>query len=99
MQETGEVFLDYESYLDRYAGLPLTPRRRPQTLTKDRRDYYKQVSQIYTANTAISRWGLSFTRVQRKFTCEITGHSGLTFFQARDSEVRFSGPFVRLDQC
>ncbi|KAJ9639485.1 hypothetical protein H2201_002858 [Coniosporium apollinis] len=49
MPETGEVFLDYESYLDR-------------------RDYYKQ----------------------RKFTCEITGHSGLTFFQARDSETQGS---------
>ncbi|KAL2355785.1 chromatin remodeling complex WSTF-ISWI, large subunit [Cryomyces antarcticus] len=49
MDRTGEVFTDYESYLQR-------------------RDFYKQ----------------------KKFTCTITGHSGLSFFDALDSEMEGS---------
>jgi hypothetical protein len=28
------------------------------------------------------------TMTQKKFTCESTGHTGFTFFEARESEVR-----------
>ncbi|KAH8724273.1 ALG6, ALG8 glycosyltransferase family-domain-containing protein [Phaeosphaeriaceae sp. PMI808] len=47
IDQTGEVFVDYEKFLNR-------------------RDFYEQ----------------------RKFTCESTGHSGYTFFEAKESEVR-----------
>ncbi|KAH7408643.1 ALG6, ALG8 glycosyltransferase family-domain-containing protein [Phaeosphaeria sp. MPI-PUGE-AT-0046c] len=47
IHETGEVFVDYEKFLNR-------------------RDFYEQ----------------------KKFTCESTGHTGFTFFEARESEVR-----------
>ncbi|CAO2651643.1 Nn.00g042130.m01.CDS01 [Neocucurbitaria sp. VM-36] len=46
IEETGEVFVDYEKYLNRY-------------------DFYQQKS----------------------FTCESTGHSNYTFFEAKESEV------------
>ena len=32
---------------------------------------------------------------QRRFICEITGHSGLTFFEALKSEVCVGGSFSR----
>ncbi|KAH3911963.1 hypothetical protein HBH56_119770 [Parastagonospora nodorum] len=47
IDETGEVFIDYEKFLNR-------------------RDFYEQ----------------------KKFTCESTGHTGFTFFEAKESEVR-----------
>jgi hypothetical protein len=31
---------------------------------------------------------LDLTVPQRKFTCESTGHTGFTFFEAKESEVR-----------
>ncbi|KAF1990995.1 hypothetical protein K402DRAFT_168687 [Aulographum hederae CBS 113979] len=49
IEQTGEMFTDYDSYLNR-------------------REFY----------------------MQRKFTCEITGHSNLTFFDAMDSETQRS---------
>ncbi|KAF2100749.1 hypothetical protein NA57DRAFT_9993, partial [Rhizodiscina lignyota] len=55
IDETGEVFTDYESYLQR-----------------------------------IKLECLSLTQVQRKFTCDITGHSGLTYFEALNSELHGS---------
>ncbi|KAL6705150.1 glycosyl transferase [Coniothyrium glycines] len=49
IEETGEVFTDYEGYLERY-------------------DFYQQKS----------------------FTCETTGHTGFTYFEAKESETEAS---------
>jgi hypothetical protein len=52
-------------------------------LTRCRRDFYDQAS-----ISASARVHPMLTVPQKKFTCESTGHSGYTFFEAKESEVR-----------
>ncbi|CAN9302575.1 unnamed protein product [Alternaria alternata] len=57
IEQTGEVFTDYERFLERY-------------------DFYQQ----------------------RSFTCQATGHSGYTYFEAQESEVGSTSILVKADE-
>ncbi|KAF2126155.1 glycosyltransferase family 57 protein [Dothidotthia symphoricarpi CBS 119687] len=62
IEETGEVYTEYEKFLDR-------------------RDFYDQASAVLLTRTT------TLTPLQKVFTCEATGHTKYTFFEARESEV------------
>ncbi|KYK61861.1 DDT domain-containing protein [Drechmeria coniospora] len=72
--QTGEVFTSYEAYLKRM-------------------DFYKQVTHKRRPGPG-TPWERGMKahrpRQQRRFNDQITGHSGLTFFEAFSSEVRRS---------
>ncbi|KAI4945279.1 hypothetical protein J4E86_009166 [Alternaria arbusti] len=57
IEQTGEVFTDYERFLERF-------------------DFYQQ----------------------RSFTCQATGHSGYTYFEAQESEVGSTSILVKADE-
>lgn len=58
-------------------------------IKRPRLDFYKQVSRA----TIRARNHKSATdNTQKRFICQITGHSGLNFFEALESEVSSSGP-------
>lgn len=51
-------------------------------------DFYKQVIWSPFPNGATADlWTNHFRLIQRRFNDQITGHSGLTFFEAFNSEV------------
>jgi hypothetical protein len=94
IHDTDEIFTEYEKYLARYVLLaalywPIL------LLIKGSLDFYKQVGlhflQIPRASSLITLSKCVYTlltpSLQRKFSCEITGHSQLTFFEAQNSEV------------
>ncbi|EMD85745.1 hypothetical protein COCHEDRAFT_1228781 [Bipolaris maydis C5] len=60
IEQTGEVFVDYERYLERL-------------------DFYQQAREPY-------------------FTCQATGHSGYTYFEAQESEVGSTSILVKADE-
>ncbi|XP_014557849.1 glycosyltransferase family 57 protein [Bipolaris victoriae FI3] len=60
IEQTGEVFVDYERYLERL-------------------DFYQQAREPH-------------------FTCQATGHSGYTYFEAQESEVGSTSILVKADE-
>ncbi|KAI0512779.1 ATP-utilizing chromatin assembly and remodelling N-terminal-domain-containing protein [Xylaria bambusicola] len=73
--QTGEVFSTYEEYLGRI-------------------DFYSQVCAHrrlqylpFPSLWCITWVGHILTKIQPRFICQITGHSGLTFFEALKSEL------------
>jgi len=57
-----------------------------EVLTRGRRDFYEQAST--SALPSPPPPDRCLTVLQKKFTCESTGHTGFTFFEAKESEVR-----------
>lgn len=81
MEGTEEIFATYEEYIARYEWS--SKLHLGCILTIDRLEYYRQVGSAQVLPTA----NTSLTRQQRKFTCEISGHTNLTYFDALRSEV------------
>jgi hypothetical protein len=55
-------------------------------LTWSRRDFYEQAST--NVPNALPHTRTVSDLIQKKFMCESTGHTGYTFFEAKESEVR-----------
>ena len=86
MRGTGEVFIDYETYIKRYdyerLGYDIE-----RMLTLYRHDYLSQVSSADLPITSIMQY---LTTTQKKFVDAVNGKSGLTYFDALESEVRLT---------
>jgi hypothetical protein len=84
IEETGEVFTDYEKFLNRCENNGVTSNMSSCANVKQARLLRagKLPSSLIHCET------LELTALQKKFTCESTGHSGFTFFEAKESEVR-----------
>ncbi|RMZ67011.1 dolichyl pyrophosphate Glc1Man9 c2 alpha-13-glucosyltransferase [Pyrenophora seminiperda CCB06] len=76
IEQTGEVFTEYERYLERY-------------------DFYHQASNPVHHPFFMNRL---LTASQPSFTCQATGHSGYTYFEAQESEVGSTSILVKADE-
>lgn len=83
--QTGEVFVTYEDYLTRYGPIPYAVMSTLELI-------------IFPGWISTSRYVAPrvapfldcprlTTPPQKRFICQITGHSGLNFFEALESEV------------
>ena len=81
MRGTNEVFTDYEKYLKRY--FRFSHCLISTKLTRPRLDYLTQASLA----PAVSGTPTTLTMIQKKFVDAVNGKSGLTCFEALESEV------------
>ena len=84
MKGTNEVFTDYEKYLKRYAQTEFVERHSTQLILAQLR--LAQSSMLYLHVTR----DLFANALQKKFTDAVNGKSGLTYWDALESEVNGS---------